>query len=331
MRKWIVLLALLCAINGVGTICRAQNRLDRRIYLWDVTLSMKGKGAKATPNIYGDVVDFLVGDINSLTDPSTDIVVMPFQTSVLETWQAKATEEGKKSIIGKIKGYNNNMMTNTDIAGPINTVKSSHIDSSKRNMLILLTDGEQSAQFGGNEVLLKSIKSWQEYAQINDAYLVYVMLTDAAVNDDIKSEADRQERVSVVTPPFAGEFVELRPVCRGFNIKDDKMLEITFTNNKNISIPDGVEVSVRSDADSPIAVNIVAKISNGCISVAPAYDYETLKTQIPEVSGMRLALKVENGDEIKGVTGKIVLLSPSSVTAELINKREKTLTIKMKQ
>ena len=75
MRKWIILLALLCAIDGVGTICRAQNRHDRRIYMWDVTLSMKGKGAKAT-------------------------------------------EEGKKSIIGKIKGYNNNMMTNTDIAGP---------------------------------------------------------------------------------------------------------------------------------------------------------------------------------------------------------------------
>ena len=105
MRKWITLLILLCANGGVAMSCFAQNTLDRRIYLWDVTLSMKGKGVKKTPNIYNEVVEFLVHDINSLTDSSTEIVVLPFQTSVLETWSTKATEEGKKKIIARIKGY----------------------------------------------------------------------------------------------------------------------------------------------------------------------------------------------------------------------------------
>ena len=330
MRKWTILLALLCAIDGIGISCFAQNTIDRRIYLWDVTLSMKGKGTIPTPNIYDDVVDFLVGDINSLTDPSTEIVVLPFQTSVLGTWKAKATESGKKELVAKIKSYKNSLMTNTNIAGPIETVKSLHIDKNRRNMLILLTDGEQSAQYGGNEELLRTIKGWQEYAQINDAYLVYVMLTDAAVNDDIKTEANRQERVSVVTPPLSMQFIELRPLGKSFNIKDDKAIEITFSSNKNIAIPDNVMISVKNDEESPFEINSVVQIRNSTITIEPKYDYEILKTQLPEHSQMKFALSVINSDDIKESTGKIVLLSPSSVTTELINKREKTLTIRMK-
>lgn len=330
MKKWIILLFLLCAADGVGMSCFAQNILDRRIYLWDVTLSMKGKGAKETPNIYNDVVDFLVRDINSLTDSSTEIVVLPFQTSVLETWCTKATEEGKKAIVAQIKGYQNDLMTNTNIAGPIEYVKNNHINNNRRNMLILLTDGQQSRQFGGNDKLLESIRGWQEYAQMNDAYLVYVMLTDEAVNDGIKHEADRQERFCIVTPPMGMEFVELNPAVSSFNIKDDRTIKIVFTSNKNIAIPDNLRISVQTGEDSPFEIDTTAEIRNGRIEITPEYDYETLKTRLPEQSQIKLVLNAENSDEIKKSTGKIVLLSPSSVKMDLINKREKTLTIKMK-
>ena len=330
MRKWIILLILLCTVDRVGMSCFAQNILDRRIYLWDVTLSMKGKGAKETPNIYNDVVDFLVRDINSLTDMSTEIVVLPFQTTVLETWRAKATEEGKKAIVAQIKGYKNDVMTNTNIVGPIEYVKNKHIDDNRRNMLILLTDGQQSQQFGGNDKLLESIRGWQEYAQMNDAYLVYVMLTKEAVNDGIKYEADRQERVCIVTPPMGMEFVELNPAVSSFNIKDDRTINIVFTSNKNIAIPENLKISVRTIEESPLEIDAVSEICNGRIEITPKYDYETLKTQLPEQSQIKLVLNAVNSDEIKKSTGKIVLLSPSSVKMNLINKREKTLTIKMK-
>ena len=41
----------------------AQNKTERRIYIWDVTLSMKGFLGK-TPDIYNKIVKFLENEIN---------------------------------------------------------------------------------------------------------------------------------------------------------------------------------------------------------------------------------------------------------------------------
>ena len=62
-----------------------QNRFknERRIYLWDVTLSMKGFKGR-TPDIYDKVITALEKDINTIIDEQTEIWVFPFQTSILD-------------------------------------------------------------------------------------------------------------------------------------------------------------------------------------------------------------------------------------------------------
>ena len=73
---------LFCCAYLMVTVSLAQQsrfKNERRIYLWDVTQSMKGYQGK-TPNIFDDVVDALEKDINSVKDEQTDIWVLPFQT-----------------------------------------------------------------------------------------------------------------------------------------------------------------------------------------------------------------------------------------------------------
>ena len=96
---------LFCCAYLMVTVSLAQQsrfKNERRIYLWDVTLSMKGVGRQPTPNIFDKVVDALEKDINSINDEQTEILVLPFQTSILDCWKTLATSTGKKSLIDKL-------------------------------------------------------------------------------------------------------------------------------------------------------------------------------------------------------------------------------------
>ena len=74
----------------------------RQTYLWDVTLSMKG--FNGAPDIYDQVVDVMIKDINSVTNERTEIVVVPFQDSkYCEVWREMATTAGKKALAERIR------------------------------------------------------------------------------------------------------------------------------------------------------------------------------------------------------------------------------------
>lgn len=327
MRK-ILLIILLTGLFVSQTI--AQGKSQRRIYLWDVTLSMKGYKDR-TPDIYDDVVDFLRNEINSLTDESTEIVVLPFQERILDNWVDRATKTGKNNIISKIKQYNNVTVTNTNIVQPIKTVQSQFIKNDRHNMLFLLTDGKQT---GGNSELLTLIRNWEQYAQINDTYAVYVMLTKEAFDQEVVNVIDETEHIDVITEPGKVDFIDLQPAeLVKFNIKDDngKPATITLTCKKDFLLPDGITVSVKSLNDTIVNVSTKSEIKNQKILFDLKYDYDELKYSLPESTKIPLKLEIVNSKEIKERTGKIILLNPKEITMELINKPEKTLRIHVKK
>lgn len=307
----------------------AQNKFQRRIYLWDVTLSMKGWNGK-TPDIYDDVVDFLKREINSLTDEKTEIIVLPFQESILDEWITKASEAGKKEIIDKIEKYNNGLVTNTNIVQPIRTAQSKYIKDDRRNLLFLLTDGKQS---GGNQELLATIRNWERFAEINNAYAVYVMLTKEAIDDEVVDIIQMTERIDVVTKPGKFDVIDLQPVGPiRLNIKDEigKPVNIPLTYKKNIELPDGIKVSIESFNDSIIHISETSEIKDQTISFNLEYNYSRLKDSLGERTRIPLMLKLLNEQEIKNETGKVILLDPKEVVLELINRPEKTLRIYVK-
>ena len=67
----------------------------RQIYLWDVTLSMKGYGGN--PDIYDKVLSVMIKDIESIDNDRTEIVVIAFQdTEYCQIWRTLDSENEKQ-------------------------------------------------------------------------------------------------------------------------------------------------------------------------------------------------------------------------------------------
>ena len=257
--------------------------------------------------------------------------MLPFQESILEHWSVRASEAGKKEIIKKITDYNNAKVTNTNIVEPIREVQTRYIKNDKRNMFFLLTDGKQT---GGNKELLGVIREWAEYAKINDAHAVYVMLTKHAIDEEITSEVDNTEHIEIITEPGKIDWLDLQVVSTvRYNIKDEQGTPVRFalTSRKNMEIPENIQVRVKSRNNPYITINETVTIQNGEIAFPLNYNYQTLKTEVPELATIPVEIVLLNQDEVKKNSGKIIILSPKNVEIELINKPEKTLRIHVKK
>lgn len=307
----------------------AQNKSERRIYLWDVTLSMKGFNDK-TPNIYDKIVKFFEDEIKGISDESTEIVVCPFQEKILDTWKANASDEGKRTIINQIKRFNNENITGTNIVVPIQFAQNNLIKPDKHNLLILLTDGKQTV--GGSSSLLKLISEWGKYAEINDAFALYVMLTKQAIDQEIINTIRKIDNIEVVTQPGQAIMIDLVPSNPiKVNIKSDKTATISFNYKKGVTLPSNINIQVVAENDF-IKIDQKALIDGGIISFSINYkiNYDTLKTLLAETTELPLKISIENRDELKK-NGKIVYITKENLTLELINIPEKILKISLKK
>ena len=247
----------------------SQFKNERRIYLLDVTLSMKGYDG--APNIYDDVIKALEADINSIADEETEIVVIPFQEVILETWKQKATADGKKAILNKIETYNNEKVTYTNICVPLKEVMNKYISSDRRNVLFLLTDGVQNATGYSKVLLIQLIKDWCDFASKSDAYAFYVMLTKSAQDKELIDAIKETCKISCIecnsTNGIDINFVELMPSqLIKFNIKDDanKKLRLPVICKKNVEVPEGIKLKLETDPSNFITVNAPLSTYTNC-------------------------------------------------------------------
>lgn len=325
------IICIFCCVCLMSVISLGQQscfKNERRIYLWDVTQSMKGFQGK-TPAIYDDVVAALEKDINSIKDEQTDIWVLPFQTDTIETWHVQATSIGKKDVIRKIRGFEDGSITNTNIAVPMKKVMDSLISPDRRNVLILLTDGIQNVK--SNPTLIELIQQWCSFAEKNDAYAFYVMLTQYAQDAELIKAIDETCRMSKVDG-VVFNFVELLPQysCK-YNIKDDlgKKLSLQIDCKKQVTIPNNLKIHCYCDANSYIEVDQTTQIKNGRLnlSIRPKLDYETLKSILPQDYNEEIGIhfEIEEPDKYP-----LVQLLNNECTLELINKPEKTLKVYVK-
>ena len=329
VRRLLLLVAVLAmSVNMLAQQSRFKN--ERRIYLWDVTLSMKGFKEK-TPDIYDKVITALEKDINSIIDEQTEVWVLPFQTKILEKWNVKATIAGKKEIIGKIKTFDNKDVTNTNITVPMTEVMNSLIKPDKRNVLILLTDGEQNAKNYPLETLLDVIRKWCDFAEKNDAYAFYVMLTQFAKNDRLIEVIDGACRM------YKGEgtdfnFVELLPQDNiKYNIKDDmgKKIPLKVDCKKRVTIPEDLKIRCYCEPNPYMDVDQLTVVKNGMIELElkPKQNYDSLRQVLPIDTNEKIILHfdVENEDLYP-----LVSLLNKECSLELINKPEKILKVYVK-
>jgi len=314
-------LLLLLTIGGLSKGL-PQNNGERRIYLWDVTLSMKGyKGV--TPDIYNDVVKFLEQEINSIKDESTEIIVLPFQESILDQWKTVADNRGKDEIINKIKNYKNNIVTNTNIVKPINDVKASFVKPDKKNVLYILTDGKQS---GRSSDLVKTIKEWGDDAKQLNAYALYVMLTKASEDQAVINVINTTDHIDVVK-----ETIYLQPERNVvYNIRNDrgKQVVVELKCKESFQIPENLKIKVTADGNSGIigAQEVFVKDNQISFEINPSEASLLLANSLK--SSLSVKFEIVNRDEILKQNKRLVLLNPDRTILELIKNPEKKLTIR---
>ncbi len=346
MKRCVLVLLIVCGLASGMSAQISDTHIDRRIYLWDVTMSMQGYDSKAPKNYNADidvwdkVVAFLRRDIENISDASTELIVLPFQEKILDRWIFRATAEGKAELIRRIdesaRRFQN--ITNTNIAQPFKEVKEMYIKPRQNNLLILLTDGQHSEKFGGKKVWLEMLSEWQTYAHDNNAYLIYFMVTEAAEDKDIAGIVENKGCSDLVMDTGnIPEFIELYPVeAVNLNIKDDieKGVYIKFENPKKaIQLASGIQLSVKTQPDAEISVDTTVEIENGKCLLRLPYTYENLKSKLLNQEKMEVPMNIEllNQEEIQNKYGQKIFLKRKSVKLVLINKIERVLTIRIKR
>lgn len=334
--KVFLFLCFLCSLFTQETL--AQNRQfknERRIYLWDVTLSLKGEPFGPL-DIYDEVVTALERDINSILDEQTEIWVLPFQTSILDKWNEQATSKGKGNLINRIRSFNNKDITYTNIASPMEEVMGTLISPDKRNVLILLTDGIQNDPECPKQKLYDLIRKWCAFAEENDAYAFYVMLTKFAQDKELIRVIDETCRMAKYMASDDGgvdiTFVEFNPQDNyKYNIKDDegKGLTLRFDCKKRIKIPEGLKIKCYCEPNPYVEVDESACIENEQLKVPLKHkqSYDSLKSQLPQETNEQVMLYFEVEDAEKY---PLVQLLNDECCLELINKPEKTLKVYVK-
>ncbi len=317
---------------------------ERRVFLWDVTLSMKGKtqNDNNTPNIWDEVKNALIKSISSITDPTTEIVVIPFQDKPLDVWTA--TAQDCNALISKIEAFDTDAMTYTDIVGPMRKAMSL-MTPDRRNVLTLLTDGGQSSTDGSKakkiptkQDLLDLINEWCAFAETNDAYGLYILLTDNASKENIDiANAIKQSCRMTVSHGTNINFTELQIENATVNIKDegDQNLRLSLSATKDAVLSkDGASVPLQ---DVRLHISASNRFFSVDTDVAPtgiidvpirwAASDDALRNMIPlnEDETVELTVTVANAPQYPYA----VLLS-EKVKVRLINKAEKRLSIYVK-
>lgn len=324
-------------------------KVDRCIYLWDVTKSMQGHD-KYKPNnynperdIWDPVVKWLKNDIEHISDENTELYILPFQENILvddlKAWSGKATKADKAKLMKMIDGTKTafSTVTGTNIVDPFREVMNKYIDKSRNNMVILLTDGKHNGT-GGQEAWRNLLSTWHPYAKEHNAFLTYVMLTAEAMDDQISSVLNPATGQIISSDAARADQINIKPVQHvRLNVTDSVdvvKIRIPLENTKKgLPIPDGVRVAIKSADDSIIVVDEEVEVADELLTVQLAYSAKELKNimDVETIANVPLTLELLNYDEILQKYNIRVVLMFSSVDLMLINKIQKKLTITLKK
>ena len=236
---------------------------ERRIFLWDVTISMVGatasegqgivKGSKRSnpdfdytksqfPNynkskdIFDETRDKLIKMIMQIQNESTEIIILPFRNGIVGEYKAVATANGKNQVCDYIRTWNDLKAGGTHTATSLSNAVDKYFTPDRINRLFLLTDGEPSDNEGSR--LLSYLRNWKGVKETrgSSSYLVYVMLTDEAYNDEIVQIGENSGGDITVTRDFQ------EPVW------------ITIGHNSSVHVRDFLEGKVSSNGKGTFEV-----------------------------------------------------------------------------
>lgn len=179
-----------------------KRKSERRIFLWDVTISMVGATNEspdrvpATPrknpdfdykgwmydagrDIFDATRDELCNMIDQVTTTSTELWVVPYTTDIYPAMKVPTSTPSDKDALKKmIREWNGLKSGGTYTGKCLDKVMNAHFDKTKKNTVILLTDGRPSTK-EDETLLMNLVDGWdwnKEDSRYENNRLVYVML-----------------------------------------------------------------------------------------------------------------------------------------------------------
>ena len=228
-----LLLSLACLFLSQVTL--AQNFMqERRIYILDVTASMEGKGVVETPDIFDQVKKELRDAVESIDNPNTEVVVVPFTDVPHELIRGMISE--RDSLLEDIQNLAIKQ-GDTNIADAWSRGVQ-EIDSMRINYIFLLTDGLHN--YGPEkEVLYERLKAWEKVSQNKYYFAFYVMLTPNAKEQEICQIVDSTNQMWLIESMNVNVTFVASNLNVQANIKDKKTVRLAFNiSNKNLSKDD---------------------------------------------------------------------------------------------
>jgi len=332
---------LLLTVFLTANLQAQLSKKQHHIYIWDVTLSMKGYNN--APDIYNDVVDVMVKSLAELEEDGSDIIILPFQDKVLQTYKVKATPTGIEQAIDFVKNFNNENITYTNIC--IAWEKAIQlIDPRNKNIIYLFTDGAQSdlASKGYPKDCLNKVID-QYCSLINsseNAYTFYISMTDKLPNsfkDKLRNACPEYLRFIEGTPPSA--IIDIQPT-NSVQIVNLREGDLSFTQYFDVSgtlpesfrynaIIDTKGLPIPSSSTFKIKENQGKQIVNGKTEfelLISRDDLERMKKNAPEEMTATVYFSKQNLKNL-GLENHIIEFAPDRIDLKIRNKREKTLKI----
>ena len=331
---------------------------DRYIYLWDVTHSMQGIGFVLNSktgkyqqvhdkdsDIYDLVVEEMIRDINSITDETAEIVVIPFQSAAAgsyrgdkDPWIYKtASGANKQELIQRIQASKKNWLKYshevTDVVPSLSYVINSVISDDREDYLKILTDGKMNDIEG----LRKLMADWCAIArQKKSMHAFYISLNDEASEGirAIISKAQEQEKDCFklikpgdITKVF--EFYQVIPYPSiAVNANDMIAAEApSVTAQLKVKgpgkLPESFKVKFESEENPFISVNAVSAVDNNSFNVPLSFKMDLNGMKRHFHNGMKYPVRVH----LTTVDGDNVYLLDDIVTLYITVEKEKKMTL----
>lgn len=332
----LIVILIIISLNSIAQTSQVKNM--RQTYLWDVTLSMKGK-VTGCPNIWETVKKAMIFDIQQVDDESTELVVIPFQHKALEEWREMATPEGKERLVSKIKEYeiplfdfNGRKTTKTNLYAPLQYAVDNVLTKDKVDVLKLMTDGENEMQDAEYENLLNH---WCAIAKEKDAYGFYIMLNDAAKAGRAKmGHVNTCRFESVDVSEMAGSTVSILALAPqqslAFNARDNygNNLSVKYLKSGTGVLPKGYMVHIYCSDNPFVEIDDVVEVCpdyTATVKVKYLMSQQEMFTSLPIECNEQFFIFTESAlgmDIMPFATTQII---ENQTVCEMINKPEKTV------
>ncbi len=324
---------------------------DRYIYLWDVTVSMQGKVWNTTSNkydydktsdIYDQVVEEIVRDINSITDETTEIVVIPFQSasagsyqSTKDPWICKtASGPNKQALIERIRASKKDWLKyahgNTDVVPALSYVIHSVISDDRIDYLKILTDGKMADMDG----LRKLMAQWCQLAsQKKGMHAFYISLNQEA-SESIQAiirDAQQQDCFKMRKPgPDPLAFFQVIPYpsipvnCNDQLASGSPAVTVQLQVKGPGKLPDSFKVRFQAEENALLDVdNRILQVKDNSFTLPLRFKTDMGGLRRAIATGMKYPVKLN----MSAVDADNVYLLENTVTLYLTVERQKKMTI----